>query len=905
MELGSITKLKVVGWAILITMLAVSFLLLPVLLSQMDGSVLPEKGMFLWFAMCAFVLAFPVMAAHFYVMVMRKYMKWLSYWFVVVTATLGLVFLYRLTMVDRVSGGHTDRVTVFVSCFVGGTLGGMIVLGIVRRFKPHWLSVNAVDRTSQIKHRIGLKTIFGWTAAIAIIAASLTDRDDTFLEKLFNDQVYVGQLIGALSVGFFCAFVLLPALGWLRSACPLWLGKLSLSVCSLLLPITVCGVVAKFTFGGDAELPMLAVSLSFVLFWLSVYAIVWETGCRWAGVTEPNSIKHIRSGVFKYVDTIFTGLGKVAKYAVFAIAVSFILFSVGWGFIHFFGGEERNVELINHKIHDLIGSQDKDVDWIDVFNDQRSAGITAENNVAVKVIKIFNPYPLVQRQVDVNSPSEYSLVYNDSDRSQREEIERLGLTLESLVNLPVLNVHSWFYGHVEAFQVQLRDAHPDIAAKYDMAPQFDAGGGFGFGQPTEKLPSDSEQQETQKLSKAQKLAKFFIEQGVDPNDLIQSPWTADDCSLGADFLQIHQPQIAELIELSKESTYYAPLTRTNSNKISPNQFGYRLLKTPFFLLEASGYFNIGNDDIDAAIENCESIWRFTKMASKGADTLCLNNIKSNADDLAKAIVFSGSASESQMRRLLKWSLLEEGGDSFSRAKTFSKIMQYDQAYHSLTSPDSNLVYHSTVPSPIMKLYATSPRLTNWRSFIDAFETLSESCWGNYRAVVAGELSGKEYDARKFDLLSKTLPNGRKIGLNHYHFFFDQQLSVLMRGPVAKGEMLAEFSASQFWHYDAVQHRKLSRETNKIAIALEIYKAKCSVYPDQLRDLVPDILPVIEKDPLTMSEFVYRREQADFKLYSIGHNMIDDGGDHGETDDLVFFRPLKDFSEYVEAKTSSK
>jgi len=428
-------KTRIVGWVILITMLSLSFFFVPLVMRQMEFEVLPKEGVVIWLAMSAFVIAFPVMVSHLYVMAVRKYMKWLSYWFVVAVATLGLMILYRLTLSEKVYGYHIAQGMFFVSCFVGGTFGGMVVLSLIRRFAPRWLSVNLANGASQVDHRYGLKTIFVWTAAIAVIAAALTNPENVLLEERLTHNIYLGQLTGAICVGLFCALVLLPTLSWLTTVRPFWFGKLSLLVCSVVFPMTICGVFSKLTMGGSSELPLVAVYLSSVLFWLSVYAILWSTGCHWAGLIEEVPPKGKRTNVLRHIDTMSSALGRGSRYFIFATPVLSVLFALVWGVIHFAGGDERNIELINDEIHQLLDNNDTDRDWIEVINDQRSAGITAENNVAMKVLRVFNPYPVRLFQFDKRFPPKLTLISNDSEIGQQDELKLLTFAI-GFTNVP-------------------------------------------------------------------------------------------------------------------------------------------------------------------------------------------------------------------------------------------------------------------------------------------------------------------------------------------------------------------------------------------------------------------------------------------------------------------------------------
>ena len=69
---------------------------------------------------------------------------------------------------------------------------------------------------------------------------------------------------------------------------------------------------------------------------------------------------------------------------------------------------------------------------------------------------------------------------------------------------------------------------------------------------------------------------------------------------------------------------------------------------------------------------------------------------------------------------------------------------------------------------------------------------------------------------------------------------------------------------------------------RVAIALERFRIKNGDYPDELSALVPEFLPVLPVDPVTMGPFHYVREQDEkFRLWSVGWNETDEGGKAGK------------------------
>jgi len=79
---------------------------------------------------------------------------------------------------------------------------------------------------------------------------------------------------------------------------------------------------------------------------------------------------------------------------------------------------------------------------------------------------------------------------------------------------------------------------------------------------------------------------------------------------------------------------------------------------------------------------------------------------------------------------------------------------------------------------------------------------------------------------------------------------------------------------------AVQSARLQDQTQQIrtVCALERYRLKNGRYPDELASLVPDFLPAVPKDIVTLQPLRYRREGGGFLLWTPGWNETNQGGD---------------------------
>ena len=111
---------------------------------------------------------------------------------------------------------------------------------------------------------------------------------------------------------------------------------------------------------------------------------------------------------------------------------------------------------------------------------------------------------------------------------------------------------------------------------------------------------------------------------------------------------------------------------------------------------------------------------------------------------------------------------------------------------------------------------------------------------------------------------KNIQKAKKLGeeienLPFYYFFPKAVLSALTK-------------------INLVQARNEARMKEGIlALTLKIYKEKYGDYPESLNKLTPEILTSLPLDPFTGKNYIYRKKDQGFIVYSLGDNLEDDGG----------------------------
>ena len=96
--------------------------------------------------------------------------------------------------------------------------------------------------------------------------------------------------------------------------------------------------------------------------------------------------------------------------------------------------------------------------------------------------------------------------------------------------------------------------------------------------------------------------------------------------------------------------------------------------------------------------------------------------------------------------------------------------------------------------------------------------------------------------------------------------------------LAAGNALSKYIVDSYHGLPECETRcGMQRVGTRLVAAIEEYRRENGVYPDTLDALVPSILPQLPNDPFSGLSFRYAKQFDDYRLYSVGANLRDDGG----------------------------
>lgn len=124
--------------------------------------------------------------------------------------------------------------------------------------------------------------------------------------------------------------------------------------------------------------------------------------------------------------------------------------------------------------------------------------------------------------------------------------------------------------------------------------------------------------------------------------------------------------------------------------------------------------------------------------------------------------------------------------------------------------------------------------------------------------------------------------------------YDQKLKAMIGGSFSKfshivSALLAPAMSAAF---EASARTTAESGGANAAIAVEFYRRKHGRLPQSLDELVPEFLPRVPQDPYVGAPLKYIAAPDHFKIYSVGRDGKDDGGDRSDARrDVVVYVPL--------------
>ena len=389
------------------------------------------------------------------------------------------------------------------------------------------------------------------------------------------------------------------------------------------------------------------------------------------------------------------------------------------------------------------------------------------------------------------------------------------------------------------------------------------------------------------------------------NICLSGPWQRGDYPDVADWVQRNHAAIAALLEASRRSEYYVPVTTIGTDfrvlglQITPAQGLTEISQVTLCRVHLA----LAENRFDDAVEDLLGLYRIGALLER--DPVMTGKIAAAAfalgsDRLAQQTLEAGDVPVETIRKLLdslpECTLQNALAEVLDTGGRFAVL---DTAVAMAADPDAA----DALVERLKRGRAQDPRAealgqflsrgllekTDWKSvlvranefhdsYVQALQVPTFSWRKNALETVDEELRAIQREASilPWDKGESHLAS-RQSGVNAPTRWMGAFLIALMRSDLSGPNQLMD---------RAVTGRQLTR----VAAALALHQAENGRFPDTLSALTPDYLAEVPRDYFTGRALAYDLTEGAYELYSVGPNGRDDGGAGPEEggDDVVVY-----------------
>ncbi len=373
------------------------------------------------------------------------------------------------------------------------------------------------------------------------------------------------------------------------------------------------------------------------------------------------------------------------------------------------------------------------------------------------------------------------------------------------------------------------------------------------------------------------LDEYPRAQDEDLDEAVKAPWKAEEQPGIAAWREANAGQLDKLVEASRRPRYYMPWMTAGSphmmsallKHLSPTRNAANALKCRAML-------RLGSGDLDGACRDALALHRLARLVSQPPALLPqLVGIvmEKKAGDVDAALAGDENLTAARARRMISdlRSLppMPEIRKAFDTGERFALL-------------DAMMAFFCEEPPPDPAEIDTE--LAGLKNSLDP--DLMFGITNSYFGEIVAALEKDDYLARRqaLDELPDILPQMEAIKARYagpsgaWNRLWDRP----EKRRAAASKMVAFVTlAVSLPVMTRVIDKAAASETyfrlTIISFALAAHRIEQGRYPAELSGLVPEYLPEIPGDVFSGKPLVYRLEGEGYVLYSIGANLLDDGG----------------------------
>lgn len=366
----------------------------------------------------------------------------------------------------------------------------------------------------------------------------------------------------------------------------------------------------------------------------------------------------------------------------------------------------------------------------------------------------------------------------------------------------------------------------------------------------------------------------------------ERPWTDEEFPELAAYLAAHEVPLELVVQASRRTHFFSPIAEQDQVLLSVSMPVEQRARLAARLLLLRGTRRMAEGDVPAAWDDVLACYRLARLIGQSPSTIGLlvsYALEADANLGAQALICSDRLSATQARQCLRdldaLRPLSQAVDVINFGERLTTLDSFCRLATGRLSPeavgqakpdgtfkgrllDCNVVLkevnrHMDEMVSLMQLPDPVEREAELKRFLDEFLVEMDS-WSPF---IAGLFGNSESMSR----------------------IFAKSLLSLM-APAMQRTRSAEASA------------EARIELTRLGFALAVNQRENGSYPKTLAELAPAILPEVPLDSCSGEDFIYRRTEDGFVLYSVGFNLTDDGGVDDPEIDIVLRVPMREVAD---------
>ncbi|MDP1560129.1 MAG: hypothetical protein Q8M16_01915 [Pirellulaceae bacterium] len=362
-----------------------------------------------------------------------------------------------------------------------------------------------------------------------------------------------------------------------------------------------------------------------------------------------------------------------------------------------------------------------------------------------------------------------------------------------------------------------------------------------------------------------------------------TPWLSSDFPFWADWLQVNAEVSERLHQASQRQKYFQPLTAVKPDVANQNlppvlsvtmPICYSLRDQSQFLAVRAMY-HIGNRDADAAIRDLQTLRRLARLQ---AQSLSLNEALTAVKIDQLANLGEAELLNSQLLdgpRVLEYlKFLQDHPlhlDMGTRIGVFEKYMYLDAVQFVRLYGSEKIARSGSSQSggsrPLVSSFIDWSVTLEYASFYTEVQQLYPQIKNGFRKQPFPGLSNPLWRVESLESDSATL-------LSESRWLWGAKHRGRLMGRLVFGLLIPTVNLLA----EADIRCQTQRELTQLAFAITAYRFQEGRLPRSLEDLAPEWITEVPPDRFAVGALVYRPSETGFRVYSIGINGVDDGGE---------------------------